>query len=112
MITWMYIVIGIFFLCYFLIMTTVRLDQDYDSLLDFRWYDWLFGFLISFLSTSFILCILFFVTIAYVTINGCKDCEQKAQAFEQAFEQECFGKGGILNKALDPKHTTCTLKGE
>ena len=89
-------------------MTAARIDGGYDSLLDFKWYDWLCGFVLSFVPTLIILCILFLSTIAYVSINGCKGYEQKAQAFEQ----ECFSKGGILNKALDPKHTTCTLKGE
>ena len=116
MITLWSIVIGIFFLCYFLTMRNAAKHFGYRSLLDFRWYDWLYGFVLSFLygllTTMFILCILFFVTIAYVSINGCKGTEQKAQAFEQAFEQECFNKGGILNKALYSKYTTCTLKGE
>jgi len=108
----LFIVLGIFFLCYFLTMRNAAKHFGYTSLLDFKWYDWLFGFVLSFLygflTTMFILCILFLSTIAYVSINGYKGAEQKMQAFEH----ECFSKGGILNKALDSRYTTCTLKGD
>jgi len=106
------IVLLAFFLVYFLYMREIAKLFGYDSLSDFKWSDWVESFILSVSTMMITLGVLFLVTIAYVSINGCKGTEQKAQAFEQAFEQECFNKGGILNKALYSRYTTCTLKGD
>ena len=108
MITLWYIVLLAFFLCYFLYMREIAKLFGYDSLSDFKWSDWVESFILSVSTMMITLGVLLLVTIAYGSINGCKNCVPKAQAFEQ----ECFNKGGILNKALDSKYTTCTLKGE
>jgi hypothetical protein len=102
------IVIGIFFLVYFLYMRETAKLFGYDSLSDFEWSDWVESFILSVSTMMITLGVLFLGTIAYVSINCYRGTEQKIQTFEQ----ECFSKGGILNKALDSRYTTCTLKGD